>query len=63
MADTTNGQINSEIADNLSDAIRAIDTAYDTAVEAWGEDDERSQAINSAWAEVETVFRQFHQKE
>lgn len=57
---TKEDKLDSAIADELSDAIRATDAAYDIAVEAWGEDDARSQAINSAWAEVETVFRQFH---
>lgn len=51
----------SEIADSLSDAIRATDEAYDIAVEAWGENDPRSMAINAAWAEVETAFRLFKQ--
>jgi hypothetical protein len=55
-------ELNSQIADELSDAIRALDAAYDIAVEAWGEDDERSQAINSAWAETETTFRRFHEE-
>lgn len=61
MSDET--KLYSEIADYLSDAIRGTDDAYSLAVDAWGEDDERSQAINSAWAGVETVFRQFHSKD
>lgn len=55
-------ELNSQIADELSDAIRATDAAYDIAVEAWGKDDSRSQAINSAWAEVETTFQLFHKE-
>lgn len=57
-----NPEVDSLIADELSDAIRALDAAYDIAVEAWGEDDERSRSINSAWSETETVFRQFHKE-
>lgn len=60
---TKQDEVNSEVADNLSDAIRATDEAYDIAVEAWGKDDERSQAINSAWSEIETVFRRFHKEQ
>lgn len=41
-------KLNSEIADRLSDAIRATDEAYDIAKEAWGENDERTRAINAA---------------
>lgn len=52
-------QLNSDIADNLSDALRATDEAYDIAKEAWGEGDSRTAAINAAWAEVETAFRLF----
>ena len=52
--------IHSEIADHLSDAIRATDEAYEIAKEAWGEDDSRTVAINAAWAEVESAFRLFH---
>ena len=54
-----NEQVYSDIADELSDAIRATDAAYDLAIEAWGKDDKRSEAINAAWAEVETAFRIF----
>ena len=52
-------EVRAKIADELSDAVRATDEAYGTACAAWGKDDARSQAINSAWSEVETVFRQF----
>jgi hypothetical protein len=55
-------ELNSQIADELSDAIRATDAAYDIAVEAWGENDSRSEAINSAWAEVETAFKLFNKE-
>lgn len=58
----TDKELKAQIADELSDAVRATDAAYDIAVEAWGEDDPRSQSINSAWAEVETVFREFHSR-
>ena len=52
----------SEIADLLSDAIRATDEAYETAKEAWGENDPRTCAINAAWSEVETAFREFNKQ-
>lgn len=52
-------EIYSDIADHLSDAIRATDEAYDLAKHKWGEDDSRTVAINAAWAEVETAFRVF----
>lgn len=55
-------KLNSEIADHLSDAVRALDEAYDLAKESWGENDERTQVINGAWSEVETAFRQFHKE-
>ena len=58
----TDVETNQEIADFLSDAIRGLDNAYDLAFEAWGEDDERTAAINSAWSETETVFRQFNKE-
>jgi hypothetical protein len=55
----SDNNINSQIADELSDAIRATDEAYGIAREGWGENDPRTKAINSAWAEVETAFRVF----
>lgn len=57
---TMSNKLNLDIADHLSDAIRATDEAYDLAKEAWGENDSRATAINAAWAEVETVFRLFN---
>jgi hypothetical protein len=56
----TTKEIESDIADFLSDAIRAIDEAYDLAKEQWGKNDPRTRTINSAWSEVETAFREFH---
>jgi hypothetical protein len=49
-----------EIADSLSDALRGTDEAYGIACAEWGEKDPRSERILNAWAEVETVFREFH---
>ena len=52
-------ELQMDIVDHLSDAIRATDEAYDLAREAWGENDSRTTAINAAWAEVETALRLF----
>lgn len=52
-------EINSEIADSLSDALRATDEAYGIAMEKWGEKDKRTETLLLAWAEVETAFKQF----
>lgn len=54
--------LNSKIADELSDAIKATDAAYDIALEARGANDSRTEAINSAWAAVETTFKMFHKE-
>lgn len=52
-------ELNSQIADELSDAAGAMYNAYHVAKDAWGENDSRTKAINSAWSEVDTVLRQF----
>jgi hypothetical protein len=59
MADKTDSELNLEIADLLAEALCAMDKAYGTAKEAWGEKDSRTELINSAWAESETVFQKF----
>jgi len=50
----------SDIADSLCDALRGVEEARGIAETEFGEHDARTERLLAVWADVETVFRQFH---
>lgn len=62
VAEMTQAELYSEIADFISDALRGADEAYQLAKQAWGERDKRTEALNCLWAECETQLREFMAK-
>jgi len=56
----TTKQIEADIADSLSDAVRGMDEACGIAKSEWGDNDPRTKELESVWTDVYGIFKRYH---